>query len=539
MVYVGLSRVESLKGLHIIGEFVQPNFSNSAKQAQEVIKVLRNERFIEDQFKDIRTSDKNKVKICYHNIISLHKHFKDIDCDSWYKYFNIVILSETKTTKNFSVPCFKNYKVLYRQDNAIRNIGGLLCYVRDEDNDMVKILTEDVKTDLTKKFSLSLFVIEYQNYHNNFYIITGYKSPKVPFDVFKESFENVSSKIPRYSQIIVIGDFNFNVSSHKTDEKFLNYLNQYGLQNNLDADQSTTKYDSQIDIVFSNIPSNNFTAGIYDSYFSDHRPVYCTVGSIEESESPDETDNVPELPPSEITQILPLTNTSDDKNSVKSKTFSQEIESKPMNTENSNVTNNVENQNWPANILHENGKYLWEVEDISFQNQFVELQHIYRFMDILHATYPDYRKINPTYGFIDYHEGNDKCPVIQPNEKHLQFIISYDRRENFIGHWTLAIYNGNDRINYYDSMNGEILNREAERLLGALHPHLKPLRKFVTFHTVMRQPDNIMCGIFAIANAVSYILGINPCEQKYDIMRMRNHLKLILVEGEILPFPTI
>ena len=73
--------------------------------------------------------------------------------------------------------------------------------------------------------------------------------------------------------VIIIGDFNINTPrNNKTP--LCNYMktnyncNQY-------VKESTTKYDTTIDLVFSNV--QNLTIETIDCYWSDHRMVYAVI----------------------------------------------------------------------------------------------------------------------------------------------------------------------------------------------------------------------------------------------------------------------
>ncbi|XP_055685061.1 uncharacterized protein LOC129791128 [Lutzomyia longipalpis] len=564
MMYVALSRVTSLNGLYIIGTFTPQRLSHSGQRIINEIHKLRTEKRLKDFFEDVRRVDPKKVKICYQNIVSLHKHFNDIDTDSWYKCFNIVILSETKTLKNYSIPSFKGYHVLYRQDNEIENIGGLLCLIKNEDKSKINVIAEDTRIDHTKKFSLSLFALEYGK---QFYIISGYKSPKVPFEVFKNSFETIYSKIPKYSEIILIGDFNFNLSTNNTDKRFLKYVAEYNLETKLNPEQATTKYDSQIDVVLSNIPEHNFSAGIYESYFSDHRPVYCIVGENEQAKKPDKDiekspkrSYTPEhLPTPKVVKVPKPRDSPSKKKVVKDnkdpktpeKVVSKsppkahtpdslpppEINKEPKNISSPSTSKKIVKDSSPEKDVKQPNPddelELWKLEDIGLDETYVNLDHIHRFMEILTEKFPEFQNVLLDYGIYDI----DACPIIHPSRKHLQIILTHEKVSNFIGHFTLAIYNGDNRIDYYDSLNGRIVDKQALNFLSRLHPHLEPISNNIKINKVMRQPDNVMCGIFAMANAVSYVLGKDPCQQRYDIGQMRRHIKYILENRVILPFP--
>lgn len=60
----------------------------------------------------------------------------------------------------------------------------------------------------------------------------------------------------------------------------------------------------------------------------------------------------------------------------------------------------------------------------------------------------------------------------------------------------------------------------------------------IIFEKVTKQPDILMCGIFATAFAVSIALEENPSNKKYstDMPKMRRHCLRIIEEKILLPF---
>ncbi|XP_055687292.1 uncharacterized protein LOC129792356 [Lutzomyia longipalpis] len=273
LIYVAFSRVVSLLGLFIIGKFKVPKAQGEDHPIQREMKRLKNEKLLIIPMQKILCENKDKFKICYQNIVSLNKHFNDVKCDIWYKNFDIIVLSETKTIKDIDVPILENYKIIYRCDNEIQKIGGLLCYVKNDCEIEIKIKSEQLYSNREKVFSVTLFLIEI---NNNLSIITGYKSPQTPFAKFKNSFENLYSQVANQSEVIIMGDFNFNTYEGKEDKNFVKLMKEYNLSNQLDPKGSTTKCDNQLDVIFSNIV-NPIVTGIYESYFSDHKPVYCML----------------------------------------------------------------------------------------------------------------------------------------------------------------------------------------------------------------------------------------------------------------------
>lgn len=73
------------------------------------------------------------------------------------------------------------------------------------------------------------------------------------------------------AQVVLLGDFNFNTMENNSPlEQYM--TNQFNLMKAL-KDQVTTSNNTQIDVIFvKNI--QNYHAGVYETYFSDHKPIF-------------------------------------------------------------------------------------------------------------------------------------------------------------------------------------------------------------------------------------------------------------------------
>lgn len=94
---------------------------------------------------------------------------------------------------------------------------------------------------------------------------------------FKIEVEKILTEILQIenpSRIIIIGDFNFNVINN-TENFLSSFMGEYGLKNKLNISEPTTNFNTQIDIIFSNI--KNLKTGVYESYFSYHKPVFFQI----------------------------------------------------------------------------------------------------------------------------------------------------------------------------------------------------------------------------------------------------------------------
>lgn len=104
------------------------------------------------------------------------------------------------------------------------------------------------------------------------FLISGYKSPLTPSVTFENQITKIFN-IPRNGQTILIGNFNFDA---KTPRNTLNnVMKRFQMESRLKPNEITTIENTQIDVIYSN--SQNVICGTYESYFSDHKPVFCML----------------------------------------------------------------------------------------------------------------------------------------------------------------------------------------------------------------------------------------------------------------------
>ena len=144
----------------------------------------------------------------------------------------------------------KDYK-LYHLDQTVagHTYHGLILYVNDNDVEAIKLVL--------------------QNRIDKLVVIAVYNSPQTRTVELYTTIQNMLTGCKNVP-VIIIGDFNINTPrNNKTP--LCNYMktkyncNQY-------VKESTTKYDTTIDLAFSNI--QNLTIGTIDCYLSDHKMVY-------------------------------------------------------------------------------------------------------------------------------------------------------------------------------------------------------------------------------------------------------------------------
>lgn len=266
--YVACSRTNSLAGLEIIGKFIDPTgISDKNKVKIEMERLRMNCQLIFDLKFAEDLKQKDEMQIIIHNIRSLKNKKEIIERDVLYNQSEIICLCEAWCSEKDDLD-IKGYKILNKITNRFdinRNIGSVI-YIKDE------FVT---KTELYKS------VIKYQEKHNQnyytieivkiksekfIYLISTYKSPKYPINEYLNNLNEIINRIPKneneLAEIIIAGDFNINYIKNK--ELFNDLQEKFGISFKLKQNFSSTIYDTQIDLCFSN------TEIKCESLFSDH-----------------------------------------------------------------------------------------------------------------------------------------------------------------------------------------------------------------------------------------------------------------------------
>lgn len=273
MVYVAYSRVTSLKGLYIAEKLTIPSFK--INDAQKEIEDMRESRQLELSFTKQINGD---LRIIYQNINSLPNKMKLITCDKWYLQATVLIFAETYTKEKHSELNIPGYTAKYRRDSS-SNQSGIICYFQNETynrNENVQVTCSiEFGGGKNAKFHIILLHFKIENTH----VISGYKSPRTPFNIFRAQLEKLvdESEILMDDQFVLLGDFNFDTK--ESDSPLEKYLHRkFGLVKGL-KNQSTTNNDSQIDTIFlKNIREHH--SDVYETYFSDHKPIFVGFPSI-------------------------------------------------------------------------------------------------------------------------------------------------------------------------------------------------------------------------------------------------------------------
>ena len=180
---------------------------------------------------------------------------------------DIICIAETRLAPADKVVNLnmKDYK-LYRLDQAVagHTYHGLIMYVNDN------ICVSSAIT--YPGHDVEAIKLVLQNRIDKLVVIAIYNSPQTRTVELYTTIQNMLTGCKNVP-VIIIGDFNINTPmNNKTP--LCNYMktnyncNQY-------VKESTTKYDTTIDLAFSNI--QNLTIGTIDCYWSDHKMVYAVI----------------------------------------------------------------------------------------------------------------------------------------------------------------------------------------------------------------------------------------------------------------------
>ena len=238
LIYVGLSRVPSLKGLYVVN-----------LNAERICKSEKVKNYLSLEKKDLELcyeptyQTKNSIKIVYNNVCSMAKKWKAVVNNHNIQGCDIVILAETwlsaQDSNTYNIP---NFKQMRMDSTMVRSRRGLLAYLK-----------KDEKYFVTTKQS------PYQEichcdipYRDTVLSVLGiYRPPTTNIQKFKEELFQYITACNLQSPKVIVGDFNINV---KTDvnHSFVREMQQkFNLKQFIQ--EPTTFEGTTIDLIFSNL----------------------------------------------------------------------------------------------------------------------------------------------------------------------------------------------------------------------------------------------------------------------------------------------
>lgn len=309
LMYVALSRVSKLSNLYIVGRFNPPPAPKPGNEVVNEINRLKTERRLKICYNTLES--KFGLTIVYHNVRSFFKYRPHIINDKWYSRADVLIFAESQTIASEN-PELPNFKLTYRFDSFhSKGPRGILVFIADGIRS-TKIIGQ-FEESKTIKWNCTTFMIRLMK---DLFLISGYKSPLTPSVTFENQITKIFN-IPRNGQTILIGNFNFDA---KTPRNTLNnVMKRFQMESRLKPNEITTIENTQIDVIYSN--SQNVICGTYESYFSDHKPVFCMLNpyKIKDFKIKLEPQNVIEKPQPQLKPIPKSKTLDQPKPKIKSK----------------------------------------------------------------------------------------------------------------------------------------------------------------------------------------------------------------------------
>ena len=214
--------------------------------------------------------------IYVHNVRSLNKHCGDLTVNPLILQSQILILQETMTlsTDNFNVP---GHSLICRIDGSARTPGsGTHIYSRNPALCNFLVAHSGCHNDARIEI-LILQVYDPIIIDKPIVVTSIYRSPQSPLKEFYSELDQVLSNIDNSDHLIVTGDFNIDLFARSPErDTLIKYFANKGMMQSLSG--VSTNYGSQLDCVF----TKNFTcsSGFYESYFSDHKPMLISLGTV-------------------------------------------------------------------------------------------------------------------------------------------------------------------------------------------------------------------------------------------------------------------
>lgn len=269
--YVALSRVKSLNNLHLIN--LNEQSIKISTQVENEMKRLKTEIQLNSSLQFLDTTEKDNFTILFHNIRSLVKNINNIKKDPNFHTADILIYGETKLCKktietDITVQNYRLKRFDWKKSNA--TAYGLAMYLHDNVTYSNVHSVQSLNNAGTAMEAVVL-IVDGMNIMPSIQVIGLYVSPKTGIKEIHDFISSIElqSDIP----VVIVGDFNINLKDDSSKCKF--DLPGHNLKQLIDRE--TTEYYSLIDHIYTDLPGEISTCGVFETYFSDHKPVWMKV----------------------------------------------------------------------------------------------------------------------------------------------------------------------------------------------------------------------------------------------------------------------
>ncbi|CAF1312801.1 unnamed protein product [Rotaria sp. Silwood1] len=280
--YVACSRATKATGLYLIGDFVPPKPPERNDAVAMMFNTMRSEQMLKFSLEFPEESQGERFFVMFHNVQSLNKHILDIRSDKTFLCASMISLVETWTKPTDSLE-IEGFKVIHRRDcNDTRKPFGQITYLKSD----LKYENITERCEYSEKDHIEYCSIKI----DDICIISVYNSPNSSFDVLKRHINEVISISKRFCEdIIVVGDFNINLKI-KTNHKFIEYMESFGLTLINKLNKSSTNAKTQIDYCFTSV--KDLKSDYFESLTSFHKPIWIRKHKVLTKFHFDETEDI-------------------------------------------------------------------------------------------------------------------------------------------------------------------------------------------------------------------------------------------------------
>ena len=214
-IYVGLSKVTSLDGLYLTGEF-SCKAVNADARATEEYTLLRNE-YSMIPIKDCEELSQNSLTVCLLNARSFRKHVKDIKSDNFFTQCDVLCITESHVEEQAHVQAIQDD--MGENWNIIHNINT------DKYSSIAVCLHRKYSIVLCNVYHIpaaTLISLEKEGMQHPIHILLIYRKSSTANNDFCYMIRHMNSIVGNDINII-LGDFNIDGYKENTDLKtFLN-----------------------------------------------------------------------------------------------------------------------------------------------------------------------------------------------------------------------------------------------------------------------------------------------------------------------------
>ena len=278
--YVGLSRVRTLQGLHILN-LCTNKICISEKVTNEMAQ-LRSDRKMPVSLHLPYLHSQTALQICFFNVRSLHKHIDLVRSDHILSTCHVNMYCETRVAPTddidmYSINTFQTVMYPHAAATGQRPHYGLAVYSKLPVLQTCQPVTfassfgsvecSLVQVPLTANTSLSLACI--------------YRRPSSQLSHLNTAISQLLSTLHTYHTsssemehfVLIMGDFNLDWCLESTKSTMTDLLPGYRQL----ITEYTTDYRSILDHIYTNIPSHSIQCFTSESYYSDHKPVIASL----------------------------------------------------------------------------------------------------------------------------------------------------------------------------------------------------------------------------------------------------------------------